>query len=245
MITKRISIVVLGALTALLPGVLAAQDPNTNPGSSPYSPSSPGLNQPSGTGLNPQTGQPNSSNSGSQQNGQASSMRDSLGAPGQTGQEMIDKQFVRNAAETGVADIQLGKLATVKGGSSVQGLAQKLVDDHVTMSKDLDTVADSLGIMVPKKMNKEHQKEYDKLNGLSGKDFDTEYLTYSARGHYEDLHAFHMEASVAASPDLAAEVVKEMGTMHQHLGLIQNVAKDEGIALPPRPQRPAATTASK
>jgi putative membrane protein len=243
MMTKCIHVAVLGAVAVLGTGIVAAQDPNTNPGSSPYTPASPGLNQPSGTGLNPQTGQPNSSSGN--QNGQPSSMRDSLGAPGETGQQMIDQQFVRNASESNLADQQFGKLATVKGSAAVQGLAQKLVDDHAAMNKDLDTVADTLAIMVPKKMNKDHQKEYDKLNGLSGKDFDTEYLTYTATAHYQDLHTFHMEASVAANQDLAAEVVKEMGTMHQHLGLIQNVAKEEGVELPPRPQRPAAATASK
>jgi len=56
---------------------------------------------------------------------------------------------------------------------------------------------------------------------------------------------FHMEASVAADPGLSAEVVKEMGMMHQHLGLIVNVAKEQGIVLPPRPQKPRPTTASK
>jgi putative membrane protein len=239
MITKRIHLAVLGSIVLLLPGVLLAQDSNTNPGTSPYSPSSPGLNQPGGAAMNPQAGQ------SATQSGQASSMRDSLGAPGQTGQEMIDKQFVRNAVEASLADVQLGKLATTKGSPAVQRVAQKLLDDHAAMSKDMGAVADSLGILLPKKMNKDHQKEYDKLNGLSGKDFDTEYLTYNASAHYEDLHTYHMEASVAANQDLAAEVVKEMGTMHQHIGLIQSAAKDEGIALPPRPQRPAPATASR
>jgi putative membrane protein len=239
MITKRIHLAILGSVVLLLPAVLMAQDPNTNPGTSPYSPSSPGLNQPSGTGMNSQTGQSTT------QSGQPSSMRDSLGAPGLTGQQMIDKQFVRNAAENTLADSQLGKLALAKGSPGVQGLAQKLVDDHAAMAKDMAAVADSLGIMLPKKMSKDHQKEYDKLNGLSGKDFDTEYLTYTATAHYEDLHIYHMEAASAANQDLAAEVVKEMGTMHQHLGLIESAARDEGIALPPRPHRPPPATASR
>jgi putative membrane protein len=236
MISKSVHLAILGSVVLLLPGVVMAQDPNANPG---YSASSPGMNQPGGTGMNSQTGQPTT------QTGQAGSMRDSLGAPGQTGQEMIDRQFIRNAAENTLADSQLGKLALAKGSPGVQTLAQRLVDDHAAMSKDMAAVADSLGIMLPKRVNKEHQKEYDKLSALSGKDFDTEYLTYTATTHYDDLHKYHMEASVAANQDLTAEVVKEMGTMHQHLGLIQNAAKEEGIALPPRPKRPPPATASR
>jgi putative membrane protein len=224
--TKCVCIAVFAAAGLLVPSILFGQ---TDPSAVPQ-----GMSQPNG--------QPPPS--GVQTN-TPSSMRDSLGAPGQTGQEMLDKQFVRAAAEDGLADVKLGTLATEKGGPEVKELAQKMVDDHTAMNKDMAGVADALGVMLPKKMDKNGQKEYDKLNGLSGKDFDTEYITFMAKAHYEDLHAFHMEASVAADADLAAEVVKALGVMHQHLGLIANAAKEEGITLPPRPQRPAPATASK
>jgi hypothetical protein len=50
-----------------------------------------------------------------------------------------------------------------------------------------------------------------------------------------------MEASVAADPGLATEVVKAMRVMHDHLGMITQVAAQDGITLPPRPPRPVAT----
>ncbi len=236
--TKRVWVAVFAAVVVLAPSILVAQiDPAANPGPSQYPQSPQGMNQPTNqSGSTPPIGA---------QTSPASSMRDSLGAPGQTGQQMMDKQFLRTAAENGLADVKLGSLAAEKGGPGVKELAQKMVDDHTTMNREMGAVADSLGVMLPRKINKEAQKEYDKLNGLSGKDFDTEYLTFMAKAHYEDLHAFHMEASVAADPELASEVVKGLGVMHQHLGLIGNVAKDQGITLPPRPPRPAATTASK
>jgi len=232
---KHTSLAVAGAVALLLPTVLVAQmDPTANPGVSPYPQSPQNMNQPTATTATGAQATP------------STAMPDSLGAPGQTGQQMIDKQFVRAAAESGIADVKLGTLAVQKGGPEVKDLAQKMVDDHTAMNKDMDTVADSLGVMLPKKMNKDGQKEYEKLNALSGKDFDTEYINYMAKSHFEDLHSFHMEASAAADPDLATEVVKAMGMMHQHLGLIVSAAKAEDIALPPRPQRPApATTASK
>jgi putative membrane protein len=234
---------VVGAAVVLLPAMLAAQtDLNGNAGAYPQAGS--GMSQPNGT--NQQSGQPGMPGAAGTQRSQMGSMRDSLGAPGETGQQMMDQQFVRAAAESGIAAVELGKLATVKGSDAVKDLAQKLVDDHAAMNKDMDAVADSMGVLLPKKMSKDAQKEYDALNGLSGKDFDTEYVTYTAKAHFAEFHSFHMEAAVAANADLTAEVVKELGTMHQHVGLIVNVAKEEDIVLPPRPQRPAgATTASK
>ena len=43
---------------------------------------------------------------------------------------------------------------------------------------------DSLGVLLPGKMSKDDQTEYDKLSGLSGKAFDTEYLTYVLKAHW-------------------------------------------------------------
>jgi putative membrane protein len=234
---KRIWLAAFGAAVLVAPSILVGQvDPTAN--SAPYPQSPQGMNQPAPgqTGSNPATGA---------QTNQTSSMRDSLGAPGQTGQQMLDKQFVRAAAEGGLADVKLGTLAVEKGGPEVKELAQKMVDDHTAMNKDMAAVADSLGVMLPRKVSKDGQKEYDKLNGLSGKDFDTEYLTYTVNTHREVLHNFYMESSAAADPDLQSVVVKALMTMHQHLGLISKTATAAGITLPPRPPRPAPATASK
>jgi putative membrane protein len=171
-------------------------------------------------------------------------MRETLGAPGVRGQQLADQVFLHTATEDGIADVMLGRLAVEKGGLDVKTLAQKMVDDHTAINKDMATVADALGVLLPKKMNKDDQAEYDKLNGLAGKDFDTEYLIFITKAHRNDLHDFYMEASVAADPGLAAEVVKAMAVMRDHLGLIAAVAKQDGIPLPPRPPRPGGAPAA-
>jgi putative membrane protein len=212
---RRVCVAVVGAAVVLLPPVLLAQ---MDPVSTNATPSS--ANQPT-------------------------SMRDSLGAPGQNGQEILDKQFVRKAAEDGMVDVKLGTLAADKGSPAVKDLATKLVDDHTEINKDLATVADTLGVMLPKKISKDGQAEYDKLKGLNGKDFDTEYLTFIVKAHRQELHNFYMESSIAVNPDLQAEVVKVLTTMRDHLHLISTTATDEGITLPPRPSRPPSTSTAK
>lgn len=237
-----VRMVAIAAMVVLLAPMLAAQvDPSAPPGSIPNSTSYPqspqNINSPSGgMGTNTPLGS---------QTSPSSAMRDTLGAPGQTGQQMMDKQFMRNAAQGGMADVKLSTLAVEKGGPDVKELAQRMVDDHTSINKDMATVADAVGVMLPKKISKEDQAEYDKLNGLSGKDFDAEYLTYMAKSHYQDLHAFHMEASVAADPGLQTEVVKALGMMHDHIVMIAKLAKEEGVTLPPRPARPGPPPATK
>ncbi|HEX9199419.1 MAG TPA: DUF4142 domain-containing protein [Acidobacteriaceae bacterium] len=235
--TKRFYVGVLGAAVMLLPSMLVAQlDPSA--AANPYPQSPQGINQPS-------SNQPGSTPPTGAQTTPSTSMRDSLGAPGQTGQQMLDKKFMRSAAQAGMADVKLGTLAVQKGGPEVKELAQKLVDDHSAMNKDMEAVADALGVMLPKKIEKDAQAEYDKLSSLSGKDFDTEFIVFMTNAHYQELHNFHQEASVAADPDLQSEVIKAMHTMHQHVGMIVNVAKADGITLPPRPPRPDSNSAPK
>ena len=215
-------IAVVGAAVVLLPWSLVAQ---------------------TDTGLSPQPDQqsamppgPNGANGA--QPAVPGSMRETLGAPGQMGQQLQDKAFVRTATEDGIADVKLGQLAIQKGGPEVKAFAEKIVPDHEAINKEFATVADSLGVLLPKKMNKDDQAEYDKLNGLSGKDFDTEYIPFILKAHRKKLHDFYMEASVAVDPTLASTVFNAMRTMHDHLGMIAEVAKQDGIALPPRPPRP-------
>jgi len=211
-------IAVVGAAVALLPPAMVAQ---------------------MDTGLSPQPDQPSTMPpTVSQPAAGPSSMRETLGAPGVRGQQMVDQQFLQKATAEGLADVKLGQLAEEKGGPDVKAFAQKIVADHETINKEMATIADSLGVLVAKKMNKDDQAEYDKLNGLSGKDFDTEYITFILKAHWKKLHDFYMEASVAADPTLASTVVNAMRTMHDHLGMIAQVAAQDGITLPPRPPRP-------
>jgi putative membrane protein len=231
-------IAIVGAAAMLLPpaALVAQADQGASQQTEPQGAMTPGETQttpgPNGaTGAQPEV---------------PSSMRETLGAPGLMGRQMADKEFLRTATQEGIADVKLGQLAGEKGGPDVKTFAQKIVPDHQAIDKALATIADSLAILLPNKMSKDDQAEYDKLNRLSGKAFDTEYLTFILKTHWTMVYDFYMEASAAVDPELAAEVVKAMQTMHTHLGMIAQVAKEEGIALPPRPRlaRPAAAPAA-
>ena len=216
------------AAGVLLPSALIGQmDPNQN------------QNPPITTGPQNQNQNP----PGGVQNGTQTpnTMRDSLGAPGMTGQEMADKKFIQDAVMGGLGEIKLGMLATQKGGTGVKEFGQKMVDDHTTMNKDLAGIADEMGIMMPKKMGKDDQAEYDKLSKLSGDDFDKEYILFVAKAHRQDLHDFRTEAAVASNQDLTAEIVKASMVVREHLMALTKLAADKGVTLPPRPARPGAT----
>src|SRR5258708_37098481 len=139
---------------------------------------------------------------------------------------MQDKMFLRKATEGGIAEVKLGQLAAQKGSSDdVKAFGQKMVEDHTRLNLEIAQVADSMGVMLPKSMNKEDQAEYDKLNALSGNDFDIEYLTFMVKDHHKDLHEFRMEAASPTDPALHNEVVKAHDVIHDHHGVGVNGAR--------------------
>ncbi len=231
MTMKRVWMGMVGAAVLLVPPAVFGQmdpsstSPNPNNGS-------PTTNPMGGTPVQPGMGNPTGGST-------SGSMRDSLGAPGTTGQQMLDKQFVQKAAAGGLAEVKLGTLATQKGGAEVKAFGQKMVDDHTAIDKDMASVADTLGVMLPKKMTKDDQAEYDKLSALSGDDFDKEYILFMAKAHRQDLREFREEASIAADPGLQTEVVKAAMVIREHLMMVTKLAGDKGVTLPPRPPRPA------
>ena len=161
------------------------------------------------------------------------SMQDSTGNPNDTAQEMRDRMFLRRAAEGGLAEVQLGKLAAEKSSSQdVKDFGQKMVDDHTKLNNEMAPIAGSKGVMLPKKLTKGDQAEYDKLNGMSGDDFDKEYLAYMVKDHREDLREFRVEAVSTSDPTVKAVVDKGAGVIHEHMVMADQLARAKGVPVP-------------
>jgi putative membrane protein len=160
----------------------------------------------------------------------STSMQESTGAMGSTAEMMRDKMFLRKAAAGGMAEVQFGQLAAQKAESpDVKAFGEKMAADHTALNEELKPVADSMGIMLPKKISKEDQAEYDKLNALAGADFDTEYLTFMLKDHHKDLREFRDEARNASDPTLKDAVIKGEKVIREHTIMVEKLAKDKGI----------------
>lgn len=171
----------------------------------------------------------------------ATSMQNSGGIANDTIQSMQDKTFLRKAAERGIAEVELGKLAVQKAADeSVKAFGQRMIDDHTELNKEIASVADSLGIRLPHKMGKESQAVYDRLNSLSGEEFDREYISTMLKDHHEDLREFRMESNVTADPDLKSSVDKAAAVIRQHMIAIDRIARSKGIPMPRHGSKPEA-----
>jgi len=171
-------------------------------------------------------------------------MQDSSGAPSDTAQQMKDKMFVRNAVQGGIGEIELGKLAAGRGASEdVKAFGRKMVEDHGKLNEEMGQLADTIGARMPKKMSKDQQATYDKLNSLSGEEFDKEYIACMMKDHHADLREFRMEASSTTDPDVQEAVDKAAHVIREHMVTIDKMARERGIPMPGH-HKPPATAAS-
>jgi putative membrane protein len=160
-------------------------------------------------------------------------MQESTGLSSDPTEALKDRMFLRKAAAGGMAEVQLGQLATQKAGAQdVKDFGQKMVTDHTALNNEMAPIADSMGVPLPKKLSKEDQAEYDKLNALSGDDFDKEYVSFMVKDHHQDLREFRTEAVSASDPTLRAAVDKGSKVIYEHMTMIDKMARDKGIATP-------------
>jgi putative membrane protein len=137
-----------------------------------------------------------------------------------------DKKFLANAAQSDVNEIKLSQLAEEKATNpDVKAFAQKMVAEHNKMSMSMQPFAASWGVAPPTDMDSDHQKEYDKLNGLSGGNFDKEYIDQMVTDHTKALHAFTTEAKDAKDPKFRAAVLKGKTMVAAHKNMAYDLKK--------------------
>ena len=150
-----------------------------------------------------------------------------------TGQMMRDKLFLRTAVEGGLLEVKLGELAAQKGSTpEIKDLGQKMATDHAVVNADLGTLADSIGVMIPKKVSKDGQATYAKLEALSGPAFDTEYLTVMVKDHHQDMREFRQEIVATSDTALQAAIVKAGKVIREHTMMVDKLATEKGIPVP-------------
>lgn len=140
-----------------------------------------------------------------------------------------DKMFVKTAAEGGLTEVKLGELASQKSSSDdVKQFGEKMVKDHTQLNDDMKPIAQSMGVTPPTQLNKQHQKMYDKLSGMSGDQFDKAYLSAMVKDHHNDLREFKAEASSTKNADLKAAVEKGTAVIQEHTTMVEKLAQSKG-----------------
>lgn len=129
-----------------------------------------------------------------------------------------DAQFLVNAAEISLEEIQLGKLAQLKGGTAgVKELGKMMEDVHTKSLNDLKTLANSKMVPIPTSPTDDAQKAYETLNEKSGNDFDKAYADMMVSEHEDAIPVFEEASSDSNDADIKKWAVVSLSNLRTHL----------------------------
>lgn len=109
-------------------------------------------------------------------------LTDTRGTSGDT------REFVQQAVEKNMAEIELGRLAQERASDpQVREFAQMMVDDHTKSLNELRQSAQRENITFTERLSDDSIELQQRLQGLSGAEFDREYMQAMIEAH-EEMH---------------------------------------------------------
>ena len=99
-----------------------------------------------------------------------------------------DQKYMSESAQGLMSELKLGKMAEQRASDEgVRNFGKQMVADHGKDLQELQRLAKEKQVKLPDSLNDDQSKEAAKLEKLSGKDFDKEYLKYEVKDHKEDI----------------------------------------------------------
>jgi len=145
-------------------------------------------------------------------------------AANKSGLSAMDQHFMKEAAEGGLAEVELGNLAAQKASSSeVKNFGERMVQDHTKANDQLKQIASNKGVNLPSQPSHAQMAEKKKLEKLSGTQFDKAYMDAMLKDHKKDVADFQRESQSGKDPDLKSFASQTLPTLQEHLKQAQSV----------------------
>lgn len=132
-----------------------------------------------------------------------------------------DSKFVQDAVAGGRTEVQLGQMASQKGGSPmVQEFGTRMAQDHSTANQQLGRILTEQGITEPVPTEKT-AKMTDQLQNMNGPDFDRAYMRDMVKDHKNDIAEFKREAAKGRDPEIRNWAAQTLPVLEEHLQMAE------------------------
>jgi putative membrane protein len=138
-----------------------------------------------------------------------------------------DMAFAMTAAQAGVAEIQMAKLAAEKANNAdVKAFGRHMVTDHTKANENLKSVAEKKRMTLPTDMNAHQHATYRKLEKLSGSAFDRAYTKDMVKDHQQDAKEFQKEVKKGKDEDIKGFASRTLPVLREHLEKIRSIESE-------------------
>lgn len=135
-----------------------------------------------------------------------------------------DQGFIRDAGIGGMAEVTLGKLAEQRAKADpVKDFARRMVQDHSKANDQLAALAKQHNIGMPKELDEEHRQVHDRLEKLSGAEFDRAYIESQVQDHQKTAQLFEWEINSGQNAQLKSFASETLPTILHHLEMARDI----------------------
>jgi putative membrane protein len=136
----------------------------------------------------------------------------------------LDAQIIAHQHVLNMVEVDMGKLAQKNGGNAVKKYGTKLVIDHSKADKDemafaekhgLKTIPDDTAMTDADK--KDQADMAARLKGMTGPDFDHEFLNMMVAGHEREITKLEADIAIGENRDLVKLLKTIKPVLQQHL----------------------------
>ena len=143
-----------------------------------------------------------------------------------------DADFFKHAAQSGIAEVELGQLAQEKGSSqAVKDFGAMMVKDHSAANDKLKSIAASENVELPSSAGVKNMAAKAKFKVLSGDGFDKAYIKNQVLAHREAVALFRKEAASGQDPQAKAFAASTLPVLKGHLKKIDETAAHAGVTV--------------
>ncbi|WP_414550180.1 DUF4142 domain-containing protein [Anabaena sp. CCY 0017] len=134
----------------------------------------------------------------------------------------IDKIYLQEAAQAGMAEVEMAKLALEKSNNeNIKQYAQQMIQDHTPLNQELMQLAQQKGMTLPSNLNPKYQAFKTQLSELSGENFDLAYTNEGGiNANLQNLIIHTRQLQLGQDPDLQAFAFKNLPVVEAHLQLV-------------------------
>jgi len=136
-----------------------------------------------------------------------------------------DQAFVTKASESGMAEVELGKIGSAHAmNADVRKFAERMVSDHEKANDELKAIARQKNFTIAEGLKKEHKEAASRVGKLQGEQFDREFTAQMVKDHEAAVELFSNEAQSGQDSELKAWAAKTLPTLREHLRLAKSLS---------------------
>ena len=129
-----------------------------------------------------------------------------------------DSEYLVDAAETDLEEIEVGKLAQQKGtDAEVKSFGKMLVDDHTKSFNDLKSFSEKKQISLPLVATEDNKEAYNDLNKKTGLEFDKKFAQMMVDGHENAIKDAEKVSKDAKDEEIRMWAANKIPTLTVHL----------------------------